>query len=58
MWLLVVTSDGSGMEKVGFGRIRVYPKFEMSGSVLTSSGSGGYFGYDKNQLFVVTVFGR
>ena len=24
-------SDGSGMEKVGFRRVRVYPNFQMSG---------------------------
>ena len=28
----VFISDGSGMEKVGFGRVRVYPNFQMSGS--------------------------
>ena len=27
---MVHISDGSGMEKVGFRRIRVYPVFEMS----------------------------
>ena len=32
------TSDGSGMEKVGFGRVRVYPKFEMSGSGISGIG--------------------
>ena len=26
------TSDGSGTEKVGFGRVREFPKFEKSGS--------------------------
>ena len=25
-----MTSDGSGMEKVGFGRVWVYPKIQMS----------------------------
>ena len=26
------TSDGSGMKKVGFGWVRVYPNFQKSGS--------------------------
>ena len=25
-------SNGSGMEKVGFGQVQVYPNFQMSGS--------------------------
>ena len=28
-------SDGLGIEKVGFGRVRVFPNFEMSGSGIT-----------------------
>ena len=28
----MATSDGSGTEKVGFGRVREFPKFENSGS--------------------------
>ena len=30
--LRVESSDGLGMEKVAFGRVRVYPNFQMSGS--------------------------
>ena len=31
-------SDGSGMEKVGFGRIRVYPNFQMYDSGMSGIG--------------------
>ena len=31
-------SDGSGMEKVGFGQVRVYPKIEISGSGMSEIG--------------------
>ena len=39
---LVSTSDGSGMEKVGFARVRVYPNFQMSGSGMSSIGKVGF----------------
>jgi len=32
----------SGMEKVGFGRVRVYPKFEMSGSGISGIDKLGF----------------
>ena len=31
-------SDGSGMEKVGFGRVRLYPNFQLSGSDMSGIG--------------------
>ena len=35
-------SDGSGMEKVGFGRVRLYPNFQMSGSGMSSIEKVGF----------------
>ena len=35
-------SDGSGMEKVGFGRVRIYPKFEMSGTGISGMRGVGF----------------
>ena len=35
-------SDGSGMEKVGFGRVWVYPNFLMSGSGISGIGKVGF----------------
>ena len=36
------SSDGSGMEKVGFGKVRVYPNFQMSGSGMSGIGKVGF----------------
>ena len=38
----IETSDGSGMEKVGFGRVRVYQNFQMSGSGMSGIGKVGF----------------
>ena len=38
---LVQTSDGSGMEKVGFGRVLVYKNSQMSDSDMSGIGKVG-----------------
>ena len=38
----VFTSVGSGMEKDGFGRVRVFPNFQMSGSGMSGIGKVGF----------------
>ena len=37
------TSDASGMEKVWFGRVRVYPNFQMSGSGISGIEKVGFW---------------
>ena len=37
----VIISDRSGMKKVVFGRVRVYPTFEMTGSGMSGIGKLG-----------------
>ena len=36
------TSDVSGMKKVGFGRVREFPKFEKSGSGISGMKKVGF----------------
>ena len=47
------TSNGSGTEKVGFGRVREFPKFEKSGSGLSGIEKtrvwAGIFGFGNSQ---------
>ena len=38
----VWNSDGSGMEKVGFGRVQIYLNFEKSGSGISGIGKVGF----------------
>ena len=38
----VTSSDGSGIEKVGCGRVRVYPNFQMSGSGMSGIEKVGF----------------
>ena len=39
---LLCASDGSGMEKFGFGRVWVYPNFHMLGSGMSGIGKVGF----------------
>ena len=39
---MVWDTDGSGMEKVRFGRVRVYPNFQMLGSGMSGIGKVGF----------------
>ena len=38
----MAASDGSDMEKVGFGRVRVYPNFQISGSGMSGIEKVGF----------------
>ena len=38
----MLTSDGSGTEKVGFGQVREFPNFENSGSGISGMKKVGF----------------
>ena len=44
-------SDGLGMEKVGFGRVQVYPIFQMSGSGIGKVGFVGGLKFRASGIF-------
>ena len=51
--LISQSSDGSGMEKVGFGRVRLYPNFQMSCQVRVFRVCTGKVGFGREMKFRV-----